>query len=618
MMKIKYLNVYKQNFPFILFLLCLCIWLSMSIYGAFSDPNITIQEGANIWDECLLFHSNKSLFLFSGNMYGHQHLYHLLVYCITDSLGYNTPLDYIYVGRIISIIFALLSIITLIILIKNHIKNTNAYLITSVIGLHPLFFFYCFQAEPYSMLFFIGTFQLLTYLELEKNKAFSWFFLTISILGFFTHSYFLILLFAECINELFCYINNRKIKLLPFFTILGLIIIFSFQAYEVLGSPAKYFIDGYLIFSRTIILKMFGILFGITTVIFSDLIVYSLSIASLIIFFCFILKNRGSIPAIISIYFISLMITFIFENIYTYLSGYTYPMMRHYIHIVLPVTIIIGISISKHKKNVCLMIALILCVFTYTDYKIINTKYKYDGLSVVNYIHKKAEITGQENYLTLIDPDWAGYGLIERNISFNYVDPYTLGQIISYNSINLYSYKRAYIFQFINMSLPPLFPDEYMRAAYAFKYQIYLDSGINIGQIEDFINQKSTNKLLNNMLKNKSYKLTHFEMLFLKNKNIQTYNKNRLLLEILYPQYIPNIILRELRIEDRIADIIDTHPEISYFYLLYVNEFMVGIDYLDTTIQKTAINSMLNNHRLILKETKEFPNIKIYTFARKK
>ncbi len=619
-MKIKLLNYFKQNLPFTLFLVCLGIWFLLAIYGAFSDPNITIQEGGSIWEEYLLFTNIKSLFFFTGNSFGHQHLYHLLVYFITYSMGNVTaanPIS-IYIGRILSIIFGLLSIITAFKLIKNYIKNANPYLLTSLIMLHPLFFFYCFQAEAYTLLFFIGTLQLLIYHELKKNKASSWYFLATSILGFFTHYYFLILLFAECVNELFCYVKNRKIRLLPFFTILGLSIIVSFHAPEVLNSPLQYFTDGYFIFSWTIILKMLGTFGGITPVIFSDSIVYSLSIASLIIIFYFILKNSSSIPRIICIYFISLLIAFILFNIISYLKGWVFPVMRHYSLIVLPITIITGISISKYKKNGGFAIALILCVFIFTDCKIVYTKYKYDGLSVINYIHKKAEITGQENYLTLISPHWSALGLVDRNIPLNDVYPYLPGQIYAYNSINIYMYQRRPINKFINFFLPPLFPDEYTRTAYAFKYQIYLDSGFKIGRIEDFINQDSTNKLLNNILKNRSYKLSYYEMLFLRNKNIQTYSKNRLLLEILYPQYIPHLLLTELRIDYRISDIIDTNPEISYFYLLYVNEFILGIDYVDTAIQKTALNSMLNDRRLILKETKEFPNIKIYTFARKK
>jgi hypothetical protein len=614
----KFLNMFKNNLPFMFFLLCLGTWLSLSIYGAFSDPNVTVQEALNIWEENFVFHNNKSLFLFLPNIVYHQHLYHLLVYFITDSLGYLTPLDYIYVGRILSIIFGSLSIITALNLFKNYIKTANRYFLTSIIILHPLFFFYCFQAEPYAMLFFLETLQLLLYFKLGKNKSSSWLFLTISILGFFTHYFFLILLFAECVNEIICYIKNRKINFLPFFAILGLSIVISFQAPVLLHSETRYNMEGLLIFSWTIILKMLGILWGVIPVAFPDSIVYSLSIVSLIITFYFIFKNSGSIPKIILIYFIVFLTAFILQTILSFIIGSTYPFMRHYIHIILPLTIIIGISLNKYKKMGGGIIASILIVFACTNYKTINTNYKYDGLSVINYIHKKAEMAGHENYLTLINPEWAGYVLIDRNISFSYVYPYSLGQALLYNTVNLHFYKRPYIYQFRKTSIPPLFPDEYTPSAYALKYQIYLDSGLKINQFENFINQKSTNELLNNILQKRSCKLNHLEIQFLNNKDIRTYNKNRLLLEILYPQYIPNIIRRELRIEDKITNVIDTHPEISYFYLLYVNESILGIDYIDTTTQKTAINRMLLDQRLIFEETKAYPNVQIYTFARKK
>jgi hypothetical protein len=615
--RIKLQSLNKQKLPFVFFFLCLGIWLSLSIYGAFCDPDITIMEAADMWDENFIFRSNKFLFLFSGNGFGHQRLYQFLVYFIADSLGYIRPIDYINMGRFISNAFGLLSVITALKLVKNHIKNTDSYFIASLIILHPLFFFYSLQAEPYTMLFFMGTIQLLTYFNLEKNKAYSWYFLIISILGFFTHYYFVILLLAECVNELFCYIRNRKIKLLPFLSISGLSIIFLFQAFKVLPSPGLEYSDGYSIFSWTFILKMLGILWGITPVIFSDSIMYFLSIAVSIIFFYLIIKNSNSVPKIILIYFILLLSVFIFFNIiFCYLNHWSYPIMRHYIHIVLPCTIMIGISINKYKKYRFLIIALILSVFLYSDYGIIHTKYKYDGPSVVNYISQKAENTGKENYITLINPEWAGYGLINKNISINYVEPYSMTQMLSYNSINLHTYKRPHLLAFRNLSLPPLFSDQYTHTAYALRYQIYLDSGFKIDHFENFLNEKKANQLLNNILKKRTCNLNHLEMLFLKDKIISIYNKNRLLLEILYPQYVPNFIRKELRIEDKIVNIINAFPKISYFYLLYINEFILGINSIDTTIQETAVNSMLNNPKLKLKEIKEFYNVKIYTFTR--
>ena len=186
--------------------------------------------------------------------------------------------------------------------------------------------------------------------------------------------------------------------------------------------------------------------------------------------------------------------------------------------------------------------------------------------------------------------------------------------IFKYNSINIHLYKRPLIRQFWEMSIRPLSPEEGARA----KRSIYLDAGLRIDNFENFIHQKSTNELLGTLIKHTSYELNDLEILFLKDTKIKTYNKNRLLLEILYPQSIPNIIRRELRIEDKISDIIDSHPEVTYFYLLYLNEFILGLDVLDTNIQKTAIYSMMSDNRLNLEETKEFTNVKIFAFARKK
>lgn len=607
----KQISFNRNNWSTWLFVCFLSIWLLLVFFSALNDFNITIQEGSNIDEATMLFQKNIYEFIFSGNSWAHQHLYHLLVYYIADLFNYTKYIYFIIIGRLLSILFGFISIITVRTFIKRHVKSIDPNLASILQMFHPLFFFYSFQAEPYSMLFCISTLQLLAYLNIRKGKIFIPLFVILSLTGYYTHFHFLIILFSECINELFNYIKQKKIEWIPFLTLFCLFIALLYQAPPALNSILRFYTDGNFPFSLGICIKTLATFFGITPLLFNDLTIYVISIPLLLYTIFSFYKNHEIIPRIIIIYFFPLLVFFLARDvIYGYLYGGSHPLMRHHIHIVLP--IIISLMSSKKARYSYFIFIFAIAIFFITSLKIVNTPYKYDGLSVIKYI-KSTKIN---NYIALINPNWVRYNL--RN-NFLYGN----------DELNLYHYRRTQIYDIIysdarygfyhggRITPAILFNDKDYVTVKSLKNKIFLDSGEIIEQVNDFIMQKRTTKILRNILYHKAYNLNPYEAIFIKTPDIKSCYKNRLMLEILYPEYFPPKIRDMLSINRCLNEIIISQDYYNYFHLLYLREFTLGMDYVDTAVQDEALNSLLANPNIKLNEIKEFTNAKIYTFIRK-
>lgn len=607
----KQISLNRNNWSTWLFVCFLSIWLLLVFFSALSDLNITIQEGSNIDEATTLFQKNIYEFIFSGNWWAHQHLYHVLVYYIADLFNYTQYIFFIILGRILSIIFGFISIMTVRTLIKRHIKNIDHNLVSILQMFHPLFFFYSFQAEQYSMLFSISTLQLLVYLNIRKSKVFPPLFVLLSLMGYYTHFHFLIILFSECVNELFNFIKQKKADWIPCLTLFCLFIALLYQAPPALNSILRFYTDGYFPFSLGICIKTFATFFGITPLLFNDLTIYVIAIPLLLYTIFTFSKNHETIPRVIIIYFFTLLGFFLARDIIRgYLYGGSHPLMRHYIHIVLP--IIISLMSSKKDRYSYLFFIFIIAIFFATSLKIVNTPYKYDGLSVIKYIKSLQN----NNYIALINPNWVRYNL--RN-NFLYGN----------DELNLYHYRRTQIYDILyndarygfyhggRITPAILFNDKDDETVKSLKNKILLDSGEIIEQVNDFIMQKRTTKILRNILYKKGYKLNPYEVIFIKTPDVKSCYKNRLMLEVLYPEYFPPKIRDMLSINRCINEIIISHGYCDYFHLFYLRELILGMDNVDTAVQEEALNSLLANPNIKLKEAKEFTNAKIYTFIRK-
>jgi hypothetical protein len=399
------------------FILALGFWLGLALYGVFSDFNVSIQEGTNIYDELrpknnYISIANSLKWFFGGNTYGHQHLYHLAIYCLAKILRQTSKLSFILLGRLISIVFGLLSILAVRYFVKKNLPNYNPESIALLQMFHPLFFFYSMQAEPYAMLFFWTILHLILYFNIQTAKN-CWQILAfgaVTILGYYTHFYFLLVLFAEILTELYKLFKQQKIIIWPFFLQLCLTPFLLWQIPMVLSSSLKYFIDGYFVFSPALCLKIFGVFFGLTPLLFNDWTIY----LSTVCLFCGVwiiyIRQRRNLPNILGFFYFLLCCAFIFVYGIFASYGFTYPTMRHYIGIVLPITVLLN---SWPSKKIRIFIFLITFgIFVLSDILVVEKKYKPDGISagkqITNFISSNSN-----KHSVLLSPGWAYYSLMD-------------------------------------------------------------------------------------------------------------------------------------------------------------------------------------------------------------
>jgi hypothetical protein len=391
--------------------LSLILWLGLALYGVFSDLNVSIQEGTNIYDELRPANNyisavNSLKWFFGGKSTGHQYLYHLTIYCLAKIFRQTSGLSFVLLGRIISIVFSILSVISVRYFVKRNLPKHNPESVALLQMFHPLFFFYSMQAEPYTMLFFWTILHLILYFNLQDSRK-PWQILAfggVTILGYYTHFYFLLVLFAEILTELHKFLKKQKIIIWPFFLLFCLTPLLFWQIPAALNSSLKYFIDGYFVFSLGLCLKIFGILFGLTPLLFSVWAIYLLTIGLFCGIWPIYIYQRKNLPVVLGFFYLLSFCAFV--CVYGIFAGYgfTYPTMRHYIGIILPITIIL-LSWPNRKITACLFL-LAFSVFTITDALIVRKKYKPDGISAGNYISSYAG-----SKVILLSPAWAYYSL---------------------------------------------------------------------------------------------------------------------------------------------------------------------------------------------------------------
>jgi hypothetical protein len=413
-MKTLLLKIKQSNISW-WFILTWVFWLGLALYGVFSDLNVSIQEGTNIYDELMPKHNyiytvNSLKWFFGGKGTGHQYLFHLMIYGSAKIFRQTSGLSLVLLGRIISIVFSLLSVIVVRYFVQKNLPKHNPESVTLLQMFHPLFFFYSMQAEPYALLFFWTILHLILYFKLQSAQN-PWQILafgTVTILGYYTHFYFLFILFAEILTELYKFLKKQKILIWPFGLMFCLTPLLLWQIPMALNSSLKYFIDGYFAFSPGLCLKILGTFFGLTPLLFSDILIYILTVFLLGGSALWLIKNRQAVPLVISIFYFLLLGAFIFFNTVSAAYGWTYPTMRHYVGIVLPWTIVFGTFLLQSSVRVrSVLCAIVLGVFLLTDILSVGKAYKPDGLSATEYLR---ENLSPEAALILC-PSWTYYSI---------------------------------------------------------------------------------------------------------------------------------------------------------------------------------------------------------------
>ncbi|MDR1324358.1 MAG: glycosyltransferase family 39 protein [Candidatus Margulisbacteria bacterium] len=485
------------------FILALVVWLGLALYGAFSDLNVSIQEGTNIYDELRPETNYTSVvnslkWFFGGKSTGHQYLYHLTIFCLAKIFGLTGGLSFVLLGRIISIVCSILSVISVKYFVKKNLPKHNPESVALLQMFHPLFFFYSMQAEPYALLFFWTILHLILYFNLQDSRK-SWQILAfgaVTILGYYTHFYFLLILFAEILTELYKFLKKQKILIWPFFLLLCLMPLLFWQIPVALNSSLKYFIDGYFVFSLGLCLKIFGVLFGLTPLFFSTGAIYLLTICLFCGAWLIYFYQHKNLPVVFGFFYLLLFCAFVFVYGIFASYGFTYPTMRHYIGIILPLTIIL---LSWPNKKIIIFVSLIvLSVFAITDVLLVREKYKPDGISAGNYITGYAG-----SKVILLSPAWAYYSLNKVQVESK--------------DIGIWYYS---------------------------KHDLHLKYGVSINS----------------------------------------------------------------RIEEIFSG--------NVMHFAHISEYVLGLDNVDTQIQDEGLQDLLRNPAVKLIDTKEFANIKIYTFRK--
>ena len=140
--------------------------------------------------------------------------------------------------------------------------------------------------------------------------------------------------------------------------------------------------------------------------------------------------------------------------------------------------------------------------------------------------------------------------------------------------------------------------------------------GQPVSNVNFFLAQSDTTIVLTKLLQLKNLKLDAYERAFLFDKHMPVLAKNGLLFALLYPDLCPpnTPFFSRVSLYHRLDSFFEQTPLVHF---LYVNEFALGINHFDATLQNKALMLLRKNPSLVLREIRYLTNLAVYSFEKK-
>lgn len=378
---------------------------TMLIYGTFSDPNYTIQEYANL-QEIDIEVGEIGGFLFGGNFFGHQHLYHLSIAAIVGLLDLESRESVLMAGRLVSVLFAMGTLVLFKELLLSVPRAIPRTAICFVFVLLPLNFFYFMQAEPYSMLLFLSVLNLRLFLLLGNgSKKVTVAFTAVAILGYLTHYFFLVLLAAEASFVIYLWVGKKRAYRhfgVSMLFVLPVLLATHRSILVMLSSSLIEYQQGYYDVGTGFFLTQLYAIWGLSRAVYGaqigvTAVVYAALVALLV---GTIVKNRRTeLTAFLSTIFLSELILFVVFNMITVHRGYMTITLRHYIPTTIPLVLLYFMGRddggARARKYIpYALVASALAAYLTSDISFLANPYRVDGRKAGQYLVKMREEKG--------------------------------------------------------------------------------------------------------------------------------------------------------------------------------------------------------------------------------
>jgi hypothetical protein len=374
-------------------------FIILLIYGMFSDLNYSIQEYANLQEIDIEFGDIGS-FLFSGNTFGHQHLYHLLLTTIVHLFGLESRESVLLTGRAVSSVFAIGTLFLfkeLLLSVPRMIPRTATCF---VFILMPLNFFYFLQAEPYSMLLFMSVLNVRLFLLLGNNSiTVTIAYTAATILGYLTHYFFLVIPASEALFVAYLWIfkkNSYRHFETSLLFVLAVLLITYRSILVMLSSSLIEYQQGYFETGARFFLKQVYAFWGLSQAVYGSAIDKTAFVYAALVFLLIytVIKNRRyEITVFLATILLSELALFLAFNIVTTSRGYMTITLRHYVPITIPLALLYfaGCKKSKEplrKQAIKILSAAALALYLATDISFLTSPFRFDGRGAGNYLAK--------------------------------------------------------------------------------------------------------------------------------------------------------------------------------------------------------------------------------------
>jgi hypothetical protein len=390
------------------FVVGLAFYLAILLHGVLVDTNYTIQEFANL-QEADFDPSDIRAFLFGGNLFGHQHLYHLLVSLVVRLLSLEGHEQILIAARSLSALFAAGTLLIFRGFVRSVRLLTTAAATCFVFGLMPLNFFYSIQAEPYAMFLFMSVLNLRLFFRLGhgSGKRAVLGFSVISILGYLTHYYFLLLLAAEALFVIYLWLFRKKNYFyfeLALVFVLPVLLLTHRSVLVMLTSPFIEYQQGYFEADPGFVLTQLYAIWGLLPVVFGAGVLKTgiVYLALLALLVGRTVQNRRDEPTVFfAILLLLQLLAFAAFNTVTALRGYGTITLRHYIATSIPLVLLYFYRGRERKAKTHPYLELVskppivnilwiaaLGVFIFSDISFLTRPYRFDGRSLATYLVK--------------------------------------------------------------------------------------------------------------------------------------------------------------------------------------------------------------------------------------